>query len=191
MYARQLAEHFERNNRRPARGSGVGGSANFNARDPEARRKPQQPLRPPPRDDDYDSDKEHSFLDGVCSKSLLIGIFLFGQLTGSDDLPVIKENIRKGFVETQNKFNSWITDIKKRLDGDSPENSPPSSTRNSSQYARPTRPVEDPSARGSRDGGYDADPRVLSDDFTHLHLRDNTVIDGIKFYSKKLIFQSR
>lgn len=121
-------------------------------------------------------------------KSLSIGIFLFGQLTGSDDLPVIKENIRKGFVETQNKFNSWITDIKKRLDGDSPENSPPSSTRNSGQYARPTRPVEDPSARGSRDGGYDADPRVLSDDFTHLHLRDNAIIDGIKFYSKKLVF---
>lgn len=65
MYARQLAEHFEtNNNRRTARGGG--GRENFNARDAEARRKPQQPLRPP-QDDDYDSDKEHSFLDGECS----------------------------------------------------------------------------------------------------------------------------
>lgn len=109
----------------------------------------------------------HSLM--VMSKSLSIGIFL----TGSDDLPVIKENIRKGFVETQNKFNSWITDIKKRLDGDSPENSPPS------LYERPTtRPLDQPSTRNSRDVGYDADPRVISDDFTHLHLRDNSIMDG-------------
>lgn len=120
----------------------------------------------------------------VCIPNLYI---LFGQLTVSDDLPVIKENIRKGFVETQNKFNSWITDIKKRLDGDSPENSPPSSTRNSGQYTRPTvRPIDEPGKRGSRDGGYDADPRVLSDDFTHLHLRDNT-IDGTTLDSRRLI----
>lgn len=100
---------------------------------------------------------------------------------------MIKENIRKGFVETQNKFNSWITDIKKRLDGDSPENSPPSSTRNSGQYTQPTtRPIDEPGTRGSRDGGYDADPRVLSDDFTHLHLRDNT-IDGTTLDSRRLI----
>lgn len=100
---------------------------------------------------------------------------------------MIKENIRKGFVETQNKFNSWFTDIKKRLDGDSPENSPPSSTRNSGQYTRPTvRPIDEPGKRGSRDGGYDADPRVLSDDFTHLHLRDNT-IDGTTPDSRRLI----
>lgn len=103
-------------------------------------------------------------------------------LTGSDDLPIIKENIRKGFVETQNKFNSWITDIKKRLDGDSPENSPPS------QYEQPTtRPLNQPSTRSSRDVGYDADPRVISDDFTHLHLRDSSIMNGRTLHSTNLI----
>ncbi len=42
-------------------------------------------------DDTYD--REHSFLD--------------------DDLPVIRENLRKGFVETQTKVNSWFNDLKK------------------------------------------------------------------------------
>lgn len=178
MYARQLAEHFEINNAQSVRAGG--GGTNINARDAETRRKPQESLRPPPRDDEYDSDKEHSFLDGMCSKSLSIGIFLFG-LTGLDDLPVIKENIRKGFVETQNKFNSWITDIKKRLDGDSPENSPPS------QYERPTiRSLDHPRTRSSRDVGYDADPRVISDDFTHLHLRENSIMDGSTYDSRNL-----
>ena len=99
-------------------------------------------------------------------------------LTDLDDLPVIKENLRKGFLETQSKVNSWISDIKKRLDGDSPEESPPGSARPSNQYARSgnrtATEFENP-RRSSRDGGYDADPRVLSDDFTHLELRDNSV----------------
>ncbi|KAH0613249.1 uncharacterized protein H6S33_009629 [Morchella sextelata] len=143
IYARQLAEHFGAGN--IGSGRGGGSSVNYNTRNVETRRRQHTPLR----DEDFDPNKERSFID--------------------DELPVIKENILKGFAETQNKFNSWITDIKKRLDGDSPENSPPPSTRNSAQYARPAT-----GRRGSRDGGYDADPRVLTDDFTHLHLRDTT-----------------
>jgi len=112
----------------------------------------------------------------VCAIVFLMYALLL--LMDLDDLPVIKENLRKGFLETQSKVNSWISDIKKRLDGDSPEASPPSSARPSNQYARSANRTatefENP-RRSSRDGGYDADPRVLSDDFTHLELRDNTV----------------
>src|SRR5271167_1933442 len=35
-----------------------------------------------------------------------------------DDLPVIKENLRKGFLETQSKVNGWITNLKKKIDGE-------------------------------------------------------------------------
>jgi len=38
-----------------------------------------------------------------------------------DDLPVIRENLRKGFVETQKTVNSWITNLKKRIDGEDVE----------------------------------------------------------------------
>lgn len=69
MYARQLAEHFETNSNRRTVG-GSGGNTHFNARGVEARGRLQQPPRLPPRDDDYDSDKEHSFLDGLYFKAL-------------------------------------------------------------------------------------------------------------------------
>ncbi|RPA89372.1 hypothetical protein L873DRAFT_1822929 [Choiromyces venosus 120613-1] len=154
IYARQLADQLGAPRRA---GTGRPRPGASTALDPEyetGRRKGR--LHDP--DSDYDSDKEHSFLD--------------------DDLPVIKENLRKGFLETQSKVNSWISDFKKRLDGDSPESSPPSSVRPSSQYARSGNRTaagfENP-GRSSRDGGYDADPRVLSDDFTHLELRDSSV----------------
>lgn len=69
MYARQLAEHFETNSNRRTVGSS-GGNTHSNARGVEARGRLQQPPRLPPRDDDYDSDKEHSFLDGMYFKAL-------------------------------------------------------------------------------------------------------------------------
>jgi hypothetical protein len=96
-----------------------------------------------------------------------------------EDLPVIKENIKKGFLETQTKVTGWFNEFKKRIDGESPEASPPGSTRPSGSYSRSgTRRqtgLGDVSGRRSRDGaGYDADPKVLSDDFTHLDLKDNS-----------------
>ena len=101
----------------------------------------------------------------------------------SDDLPVIRENVRKGFIETQAKVNKWITDFKKRIDGeddeDELESSPGASTYrpnqdrsrfdSSQQFRR--------SAEASRRSGdvqrYDSDPRVLDDNFTELELRDD------------------
>ncbi|TGZ83200.1 hypothetical protein EX30DRAFT_339408 [Ascodesmis nigricans] len=115
-------------------------------------------------DEEYyrDDDRDHSFFD--------------------DDLPVIKDNIKKGFLETQSKVNSWLTEFKKKLDGESPENTPPTSQRPSSQYARAgSRRSYDTQGRRSMDNrhaaAYDADPAVLSDDFTHLAMKDNTT-DG-------------
>ena len=41
-----------------------------------------------------------------------------------DDLPVIKENLRQGFVQTQKTVNSWITNLKKKLDGEDVQGEP-------------------------------------------------------------------
>ncbi|KAI1428034.1 hypothetical protein F5Y12DRAFT_103758 [Xylaria sp. FL1777] len=95
-------------------------------------------------------DREHNFID--------------------DDLPVITENIRKGFLETQTKVNSWFTNLKKKIDGeyDSEEDeSQPSKHRPHSGQGRR-------SGEGSRQSTdyhrYDADPQVLSDDFAGIRL---------------------
>ncbi|KAH9908005.1 hypothetical protein F4778DRAFT_457196 [Xylariomycetidae sp. FL2044] len=96
-------------------------------------------------------DREHSFID--------------------DDLPVIRENLRKGFVETQSKVNTWFTNLKKKMDGeyDSEEDeSQPSRHRHQGNMGRP-------GGEGSRRSAdyhrYDADPQVLSDDFAGMKLQ--------------------
>lgn len=93
----------------------------------------------------------------------------------SDDLPVIRENIRKGFLETQTKVNSWVQNFKKRLDGEDEE---PQSSEGYLQshgetqtYGRPRRSGDSARRSGDRER-YDADPQVLGDDFTGLELRD-------------------
>jgi CUE domain len=96
-----------------------------------------------------------------------------------DDLPLIRENIRKGFLETQSTVNKWVTNFKKKLDGDDDESF-------TGQPARPAQGVQAGSqgytnygrrssemARRSADRErYDADPQVLGDDFSTLELRD-------------------
>lgn len=90
----------------------------------------------------------------------------------TDDLPVIKENIKRTFLETQSKVNRWVADLKKKIDG---EDEP--STQGYNQ-GRPQQPY------GSRRSGelgrrsgererYDADPQVLGDDLSGLELRDD------------------
>ncbi|KAI9889878.1 MAG: ubiquitin-binding protein cue5 [Vezdaea aestivalis] len=100
----------------------------------------------------YD-DKEHSFID--------------------DDLPVIKENLRKGFLETQSKVNQWVSDLRKKLDGEPEDeftNRPANQGSSSSQYPRRSGEYGRRSADRER---YDADPKVLGDDFGALELRDD------------------
>lgn len=91
-----------------------------------------------------------------------------------DDLPEIRENIKKGFWETQKTVNSWITNFKKNFDGD--EEVDPT-LQNTAQNARPAsqQPIRRSNeyVRRSADyNRYDADPQVIGDDFSKLDLKD-------------------
>jgi hypothetical protein len=110
-----------------------------------------------PNDDPYG--ENHSFLE--------------------DELPIIKENIRKGFLETQTTVNGWLQTLKKKIDGeddddDNIRNRPGYNAGGSQQYR--SRRSND----GRRSGDYnryDADPQVLSDDFAGMQLNN----DGSEF----------
>lgn len=91
-------------------------------------------------------DREHSFLD--------------------DDLPVIRDNLRKGFHETQTKVNSWITNFKKRIDDALEEDE--EAQQQDLAYGR--RPGEPSSRRSGDYERYDADPQVITDDFAGMKL---------------------
>ena len=93
-----------------------------------------------------------------------------------DDLPIIRENIRKGFVETQTKVTNFLTTLKKRIDGEDDEEDPPPQPprRTMGQQYGGGRSGEQDRRSADRER-YDADPQVLSDDFTALNLRDETV----------------
>ncbi|KAL4905723.1 hypothetical protein BDW74DRAFT_12253 [Aspergillus multicolor] len=135
LYARQLAEHYNRR---------------------------AQPQPPRAGDDVYRGhrgvsdeaeEKEYNFFD--------------------DDLPVIRENIRKGFLDTQSKVSSWVQNLKKRIDGEDEEEA----THVARGYGdencgRPRRSGDLGRRSGDRER-YDADPQVLSDDFSALELRDS------------------
>ncbi|KAI0556166.1 hypothetical protein F4679DRAFT_521402 [Xylaria curta] len=98
-------------------------------------------------------DREHNFID--------------------DDLPVITENIRKGFLETQTKVNSWFTNLKKKIDGE--YDSDEDETQPSKHH--PHGGAGRRSGEGSRQSTdyhrYDADPQVLSDDFAGMRLNSD------------------
>lgn len=89
-----------------------------------------------------------------------------------DDLPVIRENLRKGFLETQSKVNSWVTNLKKRIDGEDVDEEPSGNYEQPSTYGRPRRSGDMGRRSGDRER-YDADPQVLGDDFAGLELRDS------------------
>jgi hypothetical protein len=109
---------------------------------------------------------------------------------GPDDLPVIRDNIRKGFLETQSKVNSWVQNFKKRLDGeeeDENENRHSSdgylqSYGDTQTYGRPRRSGDSARRSGDRER-YDADPQVLGDDFSALELRDAEGSEWSIYYS--------
>jgi hypothetical protein len=85
-----------------------------------------------------------------------------------DDLPVIKENLRKGFIETQSKVNTWFTNLKKRIDGEYDEDEDESQPSRHPQG--PSRRSGDANRRSADYDRYDADPQVLSDDFAGIRL---------------------
>ena len=91
-----------------------------------------------------------------------------------DDLPVIRDNIKKGFLETQSKVNSFITNLKKRIDGDEDDNPPQQPARTGRRHNTGTTQQQYGGRRSGDRDRYDADPQVLDDDFANLQLRDET-----------------
>ena len=98
-----------------------------------------------------------------------------------DDLPIIRENIKRGFLETQSKVSSWVTSLRKKIDGDDDyynDDADRQSRTNQGYDLRPSR-VQSGNRRSGETGRrsvdrdrYDADPQVLGDDFTNLQLHD-------------------
>jgi len=91
-------------------------------------------------------------------------------------LPEIRDNIKKGFFETQKTVNSWISTFKKRLDLDEddedyrpPQPPRPNQNYGAQQYDRRSNDMGRRSADMSR---YDADPHEIGDDFSKLDLRE-------------------
>ncbi|KAK6339048.1 ubiquitin-binding protein cue5, variant 2 [Orbilia brochopaga] len=128
---------------------GRGGYGNY----PEGRR------RQAPQQTTEDEDREHSFFD--------------------DDLPVIRENLRKGFLETQTKVNKFIADLGKKISGEEDDQQagglsprPAGGQRQPQQYQQQQYPQRYSSRRSG--DAYDADPELIQGDFSHLELRDNT-----------------
>lgn len=96
----------------------------------------------PPYDE---NDRDHSFLE--------------------DDFPIIRENLRQGFLETQTKVNGWINTLKKKIE----ENFDESEDQHQAQRpGQPQRRPGEPSRRSNDYDRYDADPQVLSDDFAGM-----------------------
>ncbi|KAL2025414.1 hypothetical protein VTO58DRAFT_103639 [Aureobasidium pullulans] len=155
QYARQLAQHFQSESR-PQRAM-----RDEDDRGPPLPSRPRQQQRPGLAEDD----REYSFFD--------------------DDLPQIKENVRKGFLETQTKVNRWITDFRKKLDGEDNDDPYAGPTRQDSPPRRQNygpsqseqlygiRRSADVSRKSTDKDRYDLDNRVLDDDFTALELRDD------------------
>jgi hypothetical protein len=108
-----------------------------------------------------------------------------------DDLPEIGRNIQEGFLETQKVVNSWITNFKKKIDGDEDEdlyNSSPSGSRQNtsewpqrqnygssqSEQLHGIRKSAERTRRSTETQRYDADPHELgADEFERLELRDD------------------
>ena len=89
-----------------------------------------------------------------------------------DDLPVIRENLRKGFLDTQTKVNGWITNLKKRIDGEDEDGPAPQGYNAGSNAQYRSRRSGDGKQSGDY-GRYDADPEVLGDDFAGIQLNND------------------
>nr|OQO21663.1 hypothetical protein B0A51_12917 [Rachicladosporium sp. CCFEE 5018] len=131
----------------------------YNQREP-GRRAPNQQPRPNERDE-----QDRSFFD--------------------DELPEIGRNIQQGFIDTQKVVNSWITNFKKKIDGEDEEEDlysgsgrPPQQGRQNfgssqSEQMYGIRKGANQQRRSVEQQRYDADPHVLGDDeFSRLELRD-------------------
>jgi hypothetical protein len=168
LYARQLAEHYSGadSQQRPPRTS-----SRYNENLPGSR------VGKPGANPNPDDVPWRSFIDGERNPRVQpsLGDRVSSHWTPLDDLPEIRDNIKKGFLETQSTVNKWLGNWKKKLDGEDSEET------FTSQPARPAQGYNQQSyrrrsgdARRSADmSRYDADPEVIGDDFSRLELRDS------------------
>lgn len=157
MYARQLAEHYNTTTpqQRPDR-------YNTNLQGSRAGR----PGNNPNPDDVH----WRSFVDGANDFAEEVRESANEIIT--DDLPEIRENIKKGFLETQKTVTGWITNFKKSFDDPGDQDV--------DYTAQNARPAQQQQQRRSGEYGrrsadynrYDADPQVIGDDFSKLDLKD-------------------
>ncbi|KIW10178.1 hypothetical protein PV08_11139 [Exophiala spinifera] len=137
LYARQLAEHYEGADRQPRGRRESGGRYNEHLQGSRVGRPGASP--------NADDVPWRSFID--------------------DDLPEIRDNIKKGFIETQTTVNKWLTAFKKKLDGEDEDEQ--------SEQPPPMPPRRSRDMRRSADlQRYDADMQPIGDDFSKLELRD-------------------
>ncbi|KAI5928302.1 hypothetical protein F4810DRAFT_188257 [Camillea tinctor] len=147
LYARQLAEHYNNVGAYEARTTNPGQGGPGGPY-----RRQATGLKP---NEMYDND--HSFID--------------------DELPIIKENLRKGFMETQTKVNTWFTNLKKKIDGEYNEDEDETQPSKHQHHHLGRRPGE-ASRRSADYHRYDADPQVLSDDFAGMRLQPDGSMFG-------------
>jgi hypothetical protein len=138
LYARQLAEHYEN--------VGSYEERTMNRQSGEGRPRRQQTGFRPNYNEADGRGGDRNFFD--------------------DELPEIQEKLRKGFVETQGKVNTWITNLKKKFDEQFDEEDEHQRPGGGGQYRRPG----EPSRRSGDYERYDADPHVLGDDFAGMRL---------------------
>ncbi|OCT54610.1 CUE domain protein [Cladophialophora carrionii] len=169
LYARQLAQEYNagapRQQPRGRRSSGERYNENL----------PGSRVGRPGASPNPDDVPWRSFIDGIAPGLHSDKYTLIDAVT--DDLPEIRDNIRKGFVETQKTVNSWISAFKKKIDGEEDDDvefgqaQPPLPARPTQQSPFPGRRSAE--MRRSADlQRYDADMQPIGDDFSKLELRD-------------------
>jgi hypothetical protein len=93
-----------------------------------------------------------------------------------DDLPEIRDNIVKGFQETQTTVNKWITNFRKRIDGEEDDqdfpNQPPRPAQTFGGGQQPYGRRSQEARRSADMQRYDADPQLIGDDFSKLEMKD-------------------
>jgi hypothetical protein len=168
LYARQLAQEYNAGAPRQQPKGRRGSSDRYNENLPGSR------VGRPGASPNPDDVPWRSFIDGTMPGLRSDKYTLIDAVT--DDLPEIRDNIRKGFVETQKTVNSWISAFKKKIDGEDDD-----AEFAQAQPPLPARPTQQSPFPGRRSAEmrrsadlqrYDADMQPIGDDFSKLELRD-------------------
>ncbi|MCJ1312826.1 ubiquitin-binding protein cue5 [Agyrium rufum] len=127
--------------------------------DPDAPRLPRRKKETGLKPSELYDDRDRSFID--------------------DDLPEIRDNIKKGFFETQTKVTNFIKNLQKKMNEEDEEDEhlgqgPSMRVPGQQQRTTPRRSGEYGGRRSTDHHRYDADPELLDDNFERLQMRDET-----------------